>query len=110
HSDNTRIAIFEAFRLFSLEKRTISGHLDKISSYDNEGLSPVFIIVYCDIDDFTQLTKDYKKYVSDISYAGFTDKKKRVETVEITDQLWLGKEVRYRVKDIVFYHLLLNMR
>lgn len=34
--------------------------MDKISSYDNEGLSPVFIIVYCDIDDFTQLTKDYK--------------------------------------------------
>lgn len=110
---NNRIAIFEAFRLFSKDATVISEHLDKIASYDNESLSPVFIAAYCDVRDFGALVRGYIQFISDKEYAGFTmveDATHVVHNLHDTDHLWMGMERRRRgARDIVFYHLLLRM-
>lgn len=112
-SDNTRIAIFEAFRLFSLDTTVISQHLNKIAGYDAESLSPVFMVGYCDVEKFSELVTGYGPYVSKQQYAGYTvaeDSSGEVKALCDTDHIWLGTETRRRDrKDIVFYHLLINL-
>lgn len=112
-SDNTRIAIFEAFRLFSLDTTVISQHLNKIAGYDAESLSPVFIVGYCDVKKFSELVTGYGPYVSKQQYVGYTvaeDSPGEVTALCDTDHIWLGTETRRRDrKDIVFYHLLINL-
>jgi hypothetical protein len=110
---NRRLSIFEAFRLFSLNTTVISEHLNKISGYDNESLSPVFIAAYCDVSDFSALVRDYAEFITSRDYTGFTVESEagsRVETLHNSDHLWLGMERRLRNhREIIFYHLLLNM-
>ncbi|RMP62885.1 hypothetical protein ALQ18_05171 [Pseudomonas marginalis pv. marginalis] len=110
---NRRIAIFEAFRLFSLDTTVIFEHLDKIAGYDNESLSPVFIAAYCDVSDFSVLVDGYAKIINARDYVGFTadcDTANQVESLHATDHLWLGMERRRRERqDVILYHLLLNL-
>jgi len=110
---NRRIAIFEAFRLFSLDTTVIFDHLDKIAGYDNESLSPVFIAAYCDVGDFSTLVDGYAKLIQARDYLGFTvdeDNTHLVESLHDTDHLWLGVERRRRGRqDVIFYHVLLNL-
>lgn len=112
-SDNSRIAIFEAFRLFSLDTTVISQHLNKIAGYDAESLSPVFMVGYCDINNFSELVRGYGPCVLKQPYTGYTvaeDSPDEVITLYNTDHIWLGTETRRRDrKDIVFYHLLINL-
>jgi len=113
-SNNKRISIFEAFRLFYNDTNTIAEHLNKIAGYDNESLSPVFIVVYSNFSDFTALVNNYKAFVAKQSYSGFniidTESGHLVEVQLNQDHLWLGMERRYRQNsEIIFYHLLLNM-
>lgn len=109
---NRRIAIFEAFRLDHLDKAVIAKHLNKISGYNQESLSPVFIIGYCSAANFYQLTKSYSKYISELEYKGFTSLLNNsgvTSTIEVAN-LWLGMERRYRnSQEVVFYHFLLDM-
>lgn len=113
-SKNKRISIFEAFRLFSTDTTTIIEHLNKISGYDNESLSPIFIVAYCDVDDFCKLTKSYSSFIADHNYTGFAVNSgltSNIEALESWDNLWLGMERRFRnEKEVIFYHLLINMR
>jgi hypothetical protein len=113
-SKNKRISIFEAFRLFSLNTNVIVEHLNKISGYDNESLSPVFIVAYCDVNNFCKLTEDYSSFIAAQSYTGFivnSSSLGSIETLESSDNLWLGMERRFRNdKEIIFYHLLINMQ
>lgn len=112
-NDNTRIAIFEAFRLFSLDTKVISEHLDKIAGYDAESLSPVFMVGYCDVKGFSGLVKGYGLYISKKQYVGYAvveDSPKELTVLCDTDHIWMAKETRRRDrKDICFYHLLLNL-
>lgn len=112
-SDNTRIAIFEAFRLFSLDTTVVTQHLDKIAGYDAESLSPVFMVGYCDVSNFSELVAWYGPYVSGREYVGYTvaeDSIGEVKTLHHIDHIWLGSETRRRYrKDIVFYHVLINL-
>lgn len=113
HAKNGRIAIFEAFRLFSVDTTVISEHLNKIALYDNESLNPVFIAAYCDVTDFGALVRGYAELIASQDYAGFTTISLSgciVETLYDTDHLWLGMERRRRNRrEIIFYHLLLNL-
>lgn len=110
---NKRISIFEAFRLFSVNTSVISEHLNKIASYDNESLSPVFIVAYCDVNDFSALVRGYSEFIASQNYTGFTVGSLAdscVETLDCSDHLWLGVERRLRGnREVIFYHLLLNM-
>lgn len=111
---NKRIAIFEAFRLFSVDTTVISNHLDKIFGYDNESLSTVFIAVYCDVSDFAVLVHGYAEFIASQKYAGFTvdsEAGSTVDSLDDTDGLWLGMERRRRNhREVIIYHVLLNMR
>lgn len=110
---NKRIAIFEAFRLFSIDKTVIADHLNKISGYDNESLSPIFIVAYCDVSNFAGLIGGYSDFITNQDYKGFSIDLEICHNVEVqrnTDLLWLGMERRYRNhQEVIFYHLLLNM-
>lgn len=110
---NKRLSIFEAFRLPYLNKTVISEHLNKIAGYDKESLSPVFIAAYCDVSDFSTLVRGYSEFIAIQDYTGFTVESEAgssVETLHNTDHLWLGIERRRRNdREIIFYHLLLNM-
>lgn len=111
---NRRIALVEAFRLFSMDSTVISEHLDKIAGYDNESLSPIFIVAYCDVNDFDGLVRKYEEFITSRDYVGFTVESKissRTQTLPYMENLWLGMERRYRNhREIVIYHLLMNMR
>jgi hypothetical protein len=111
---NKRISIFEAFRLFSLDTTVIFEHLNKIAGYDNESLSPIFIVAYCDVSDFDALVRDYSSFIASQNYTGFPVNLMTgsgVETLDSPDHIWLGMERRWRNhQEIIFYHLLLNMR
>lgn len=111
-SKNRRIAIFEAFRLFSLKKTVIVEHLNKVSGYDAEALSPVFMVAYCDVKDFSTLTMGYHKFISKTDYVGYKKDGQAVKIDEesVTDNLWVCTETRLRgEREVMFCHLLLNM-
>lgn len=112
-STNARIGIFEAFRLFSVDTKVVKDHLNKIAGYDGESLSPVVMVGYCDVKDFSKLVRGYKDLVSEQTYSGYTDVDGRpgvLETLRDEDHIWSGSEIRRRGhKDIVFYHLLINL-
>ncbi|UJR62324.1 hypothetical protein [Dickeya zeae] len=111
-SKNRRIAIFEAFRLFSLDKKIIIEHLNKLAGYDAEALSPVLMVAYCDVKDFRTLTTGYHNFISEIDYAGYKKNGQVVEIDEgtITDNLWVCTETRLRGgRGVMFCHFLLNM-
>lgn len=109
-SDGTRIGIFEAFRLFSLDTTTIMNHLNKIAGYDGESLSPVVMVGYCGAKNFPCLVEGYKSYVPHQTYKGYADAPGELKELHKVDHIWLGRETRRRgCKDIVFYHLLINL-
>lgn len=109
-SDSTRVGIFEAFRLFSLDTKTIRMHLNKMAGYDGESLSPVVIVGYCDTKNFYSLVESYKSYVPTLRYKGYGDILSTLEVFHDVDHIWLGREIRSRGrKDIVFYHILINL-
>ncbi|EHF4936968.1 hypothetical protein CF635_003583 [Enterobacter hormaechei] len=111
-STNKRIAVFEAFRLTALSKKVINSHLDKIAGYDGEALSPVFIVAYCDLPAFSKFTKRYNDYIDRYEYKGYSRPHgERITISKDTDQLWVGQECRQRNRhDVIFYHVLLNLR
>lgn len=112
-SDNTRLGIFEAFRLFSFDTTTIAAHLNKIAGYDGESLSPVVMVGYCDVKNFPNLVENYKSYVSEQAYKGYRAVEGYPGVLEEfydVDHIWMGREIRRRGrKDIFFYHLLINL-
>ncbi|MCH7395357.1 hypothetical protein MMP66_13930 [Acinetobacter dispersus] len=111
-SRNRRIAIFEAFRLFSLTKDVIDEHIDKIHSYDEESLDQVFIMAYCDVVHFDRLVGKYISYIDNRSHIGFQKTISPLKQLsETTENMWVGIETRMRGdKETIFYHFLLNMK
>ncbi|UVD98964.1 hypothetical protein [Pectobacterium parvum] len=111
-SKNRRIAIFEAFRLSSLNKKVITEHLNKVSGYDAEALSPVFMVAYCDAKDFSTLTTGYHSLISRTDYTGYKKNGQlvKIDKETITDNLWTCTETRLRgEREVIFCHFLLNM-
>ena len=110
---NKRVAIFEAFRLTSLDTTLIRKHLNKIATYDFEAVNSIFIVAYCNAPDFPALTRKYPEFIEGENYTGFTVSKasgKVFEDLRNSDYLWLGRERRLRnQEEIVIYHLLLNL-
>ncbi|WP_368710662.1 hypothetical protein [Paraburkholderia caribensis] len=112
-SKNRRLALFEAFRLSSMETQVISEHLGKIAGYDNESLSPVFIVAYCDVADFEGFIPRYVGFINEEDYAGFSTSigpGSQLTEQKNAGHVWMGLETRHRDgQDISFYHVLLNL-
>lgn len=113
-NNNERIAIMEAFRLFSNDTTIIENHLNKMAGYDQESLSPVFIIAYCDVSGFASLCDKYYEDTKNRDYIGFeksTSQDDHIETVYRSQALNCFKEIRYRGrKAIIIYHMMINLR
>lgn len=112
--DNDRIGTMEAFRLFSNDTTVISDHLNKIAGYDQECLSPVFIITYCDVTNFSSLCINYNNDCQEKEYKGFKkslEKEDSLTAIINSSTVTTYKETRFRGnKPIIFYHLMVNLR
>ncbi len=113
-NSNERIAIMEAFRLFSNDTTVIQSHLNKVAGYDQECLSPVFIIAYCDVVNFEGLCDKYYEDTKVRNYSAFEKsgaQDDNIQNIESSQTVNFYKEVRYRNrKPIVIYHMMINLR
>ena len=104
----------EAFRLFSNDTTVIDSHLNKVAGYDQQCLSPVFIIAYCDVNNFLKLCESYNHDCIKREYSGFKKSSSNEHvfmSVEDTSTVKIYKEIRYRGgKPITFYHFMVNLR
>jgi len=67
--DNYPLGILEAFILSGIDRSVISNHLKKLTvSYDPNGLTRNFVVIYSKSDDFHDLWNKYLEYVSEFSY------------------------------------------
>jgi hypothetical protein len=67
--ENYPLGIIEAFILKGIDRAVISKHLKKLTvSYDPNGLTRNYVIVYSRSKDFQTLWKDYLTYVSTYPY------------------------------------------
>jgi len=109
---NTRIALFEAFRLLQWGVTPINEHMDKLSGYDREGLDIVFVVVYAFDNKFSDLLSKYKDHISKREHVGYIKANSySLETVngEDSDTFWMGKEQRKRGNVTVsIYHIVIN--
>ncbi|MFG6343688.1 MAG: GTP-binding protein [Lachnospiraceae bacterium] len=62
------IAIIEALTLSSVNKKYISGHIDKLFSYDTWGLPNNYILAYIEKCNFETFKKRYKKFIQEYAY------------------------------------------
>ncbi|MFJ5407925.1 hypothetical protein [Pectobacterium punjabense] len=105
-----RIAIGEAFNLNRFDRRTINSHIDKIAQYDQQSLDIVIFFAWCNVNNFIELTDNYKIMNNHRMYKGFQPAED-FSQVENTDTLVILKEVRLRHnKPITIYHFLANFR
>ncbi|TDF35516.1 hypothetical protein EYS14_19045 [Alteromonadaceae bacterium M269] len=107
------IAIFEAFRLFSLDTTVITEHLNKLAGYNPEGLSPIFILIYSQVIDFNALCSKYKSLIEEQEYTNFSapiNKNEELDRNRSSGRLFTFSETRgYRSQEITFYHCLLDL-
>ena len=112
--NNDRIAIMEAFRLFSNDTTVINDHLDKIAGYDQECLSPVFMLAYCNVKDFPTLCVNYQNDTFKREYNGFNkshSKSEFIKAINDSGTRKIYKEIRYRgSQPITIYHFLINLK
>ncbi|MGK0271781.1 MAG: hypothetical protein ACI88H_002447 [Cocleimonas sp.] len=110
---NTRIALFEAFRLPQWGVTPINEHMDKLSGYDREVFDTVFVVVYAFDKDFIPLLSKYKSHINQREHKGFTKVNGySLETVNGEDSatFWMGKEQRMRGNVTVsIYHIVINL-
>lgn len=113
-NNNDRIAIMEAFRLFSNDTTVIDSHLNKVAGYDQQCLSPIFIIAYCDVINFSTLCENYHNDSKKREYNGFKKpllKEDVFRNIEDSSTVKTYKETRCRgKKPIVIYHFMVNLR
>jgi len=106
------VAVFEAFRLFSLDTTVITEHLNKLAGYNSVGVDPIFVVAYCQVSDFSSLCEKYRELISKQSYSEFSIPIDR-EKDEPTNQgrLFTFAETRkFRSQEVTFFHLLLDLK
>jgi hypothetical protein len=108
---NEQLFIVEAFKLFASDQTTIKTHMDKLDGYNATGCQTLIILVYCDVNDFTNLYTNYIAYLSQLQYNGFESS--ILPSLKFSDidsnsiNLKIFHEIREKnSKDITLYHLL----
>lgn len=114
HADH--ISAIECLRIKSIPKdettdTVINNHLVKIFRNEPIGVSPLFIIVYCESKSFEETWKKYQTYIEQIDFGKYQslgiDKEFKLETPA---NLKVAKINHYRsLKNIEVYHLFINM-
>ncbi|SGZ00092.1 hypothetical protein [Moritella viscosa] len=112
-SYNSSLSIFEALNLKCIDKTVINKHLNKITKYDRESVSPVFIVSYCYFKDFNSGVNDYCSHIKSEQYAGFDEisvQNHQLEKLDVGSEYYCTVESRCRGgKPISIYHMLIDL-
>jgi hypothetical protein len=110
---NSSISMFEAMNLKSIDTTVINKHVNKITKYDRESLSPIFIVSYCYFDDFINKIHDYCKHIEGMQYLGFDivdTVNHQLKRLDYSSDYYSVVESRYRGgKEIYIYHILIDL-
>lgn len=112
--NDTKLFLFEAFRLFGCNTTTIKTHMNKLDGYNANGSKLMIVMVYTYHNDFVQLCSSYEDYLKTFDYNGFDKigiiKEHCFENIENTPtKIKLLKEVRIQNgKEVAIYHYLLD--
>ena len=114
HSDH--ISAMECLRIKSIPRDEITDtvirdHLVKIFRNEPLGISPLFIVVYCESKSFEETWKKYQTYIEQIDFGKYQslgiDKEFELDTPA---NLKIAKINHFRSsKNIEIYHLFINM-
>lgn len=63
HDRSGQLAITEAYRLDSVDQRTIREHLGKLEGYNPIGTNPTFVVVYVETDNFIAFAQRYQSFI-----------------------------------------------
>jgi len=108
--NNSEIFV-EALNLDSINKSEIEKHIHKLENkYDSKGLYNKFIIIYCNINDYS-FESFYNKYIEHISSFNFIYKKENISELktEYTNSKLILTNHNREGKIINLYHILLKM-
>jgi hypothetical protein len=112
-SYNSSLSIFEALNLKCIDRTVINKHLNKITKYDRESVSPVFIVSYCYFTDFSSGIQDYCSHIKNEQYAGFDEissQSHQLKELDIGSEYYCTVESRCRGgKQIAIYHMLIDL-
>lgn len=112
-SYSSSLSIFEALNLKCIDIAVINKHLNKITKYDRESVSPVFIVSYCYFKDFSSGIKVYCSHIKNEQYAGFDEisiQNHQLKELDFGSQYYCIVESRFRGgKQISIYHILIDL-
>ncbi|WP_261884552.1 hypothetical protein [Vibrio pomeroyi] len=112
-SQSSSISIFEALNLTSIDKTVINKHLNKITKYDRESVSPVFIVSYCYFEKFSTKVNDYCEHIKSEQYNGFdviNTQSHQLKRLDRGSEYFCTVESRFRGgKEISIYHILIDL-
>jgi hypothetical protein len=112
--NDTKLFLFEAFRLFNCDKATIQTHMNKLNGYNANGSKLMIVMVYTYYNNFVKLCSSYENYLKTFDYNGFDKigiiKEHCFENIETTPtKIKLLKEIRIQNgKEVFLYHYLLD--
>ncbi|WP_419777844.1 hypothetical protein [Malaciobacter marinus] len=112
--DDTKLFLFEAFKLFGCNTTTIKTHMKKLNGYNADGSKLMIIMVYTYHNNFDNLCSSYENYLKTLDYDGFDKigiiKEHCFENIETTPtKIKLLKEIRVQnEKEVAIYHYLLD--
>jgi hypothetical protein len=112
--NDTKLFLFEAFRLFGCDTTTIKTHMNKLNGYNANGSNLIIVMVYTYHNNFIELCSSYENYLKTFDYNGFDKigiiKEHCFENIETTPtKIKLLKEIRIQnEKEVAIYHYLLD--
>lgn len=114
---NHHISAIECFRLKYVPTQNesdseISEHLTKIFRNEPIGLSPLFILVYCETKSFTKTWEKYINYISNIDFANYKliELIKQVSISPERANINIAKAIHIReTSEINVYHVFINL-
>lgn len=116
NTQNEKLFLFEAFRLFSADSNTIGEHINKLDGYNADGCNMLIVMVYTQVNNFVELCNNYTNILKKIDYKGF-DKLTSLEEhiFESPDakssKIKSFREYRYKNNNkITIYHFLLDFK
>ncbi len=114
---NHHISAIECFRLHYVPTQNesdseIAEHLTKIFRNEPIGLSPLFIIVYCETKSFPQTWEKYLNYITNIDFSNYKliESIKQVLPNPESANIKIAKAVHIReTNEITVYHIFINL-
>ncbi len=113
NSQNEKLFLFEAFRLFSADTNAIKEHINKLDGYNADGCRALVVMAYVIVKDFLKLCNEYQGLLEGIDYDGFDVidmNKHNFETLDSNSStIKIYNEIRYKNGiEITIYHFIVD--